>query len=145
MAPKISIVQAILASYGVNGNPAEGAISGMKASAKALVSDEDLLQDMVADSDEERRFLAKHVDILRMAGIDRVKQRGGVFWRLYKALPLALKFLLMSIWLFFVFILIPPGLYMLKNVLGSPVAMAKLLLLLLFVLLIVGLQIMIGV
>lgn len=143
--PTVSVVQALLASYGVKGNSGRKAISGFKPAAKADVSDEDLLQDMVSDSEEERRFLAKHVDILRMAGIDRIKQRGSAIWRMYRAIPFAVKMLMMSIFLFFLIIMTPAIIFMLLNVVHSKVAMAKLMLLLIFVLLIVGLQMWVGV
>ena len=74
--PKISVVQAVLGAYGVKGVKVEGAVHSLK-SRSAEVSDDAVLKDLAAESEEEQRFLEKHVAILKMAGVDRVKQRGS--------------------------------------------------------------------
>jgi hypothetical protein len=142
--PKISVVQAVLGAYGVKGVKVEGAVHSLK-SRSAEVSDDAVLKDLAAESEEEQRFLEKHVAILKMAGVDRVKQRGFILFYLVRKMPLVLRLLVGCMFAFGMLILALPAIYMLFSVIGSKVAMAKLLLLLLFVLLIMGLQMMIGV
>ena len=143
--PKISVVQAVLGAYGVKGVKVEGAVTSLKSRSLADDDTTDVLKDLVAESEEEKRFLAKHVAILKMAGVDRIKQRGFILFYIVRKMPLVLRVLIGSMFAFGVLIMALPVIYMLVSVLGSKVALAKLLLLLLFVLLIMGLQMMIGV
>jgi hypothetical protein len=140
----MSVIKAMLVAYGVEDANAKGVMPSVK-SRTANISDKTALRTQVASTYEEERFLKLHVKLLKMGGMERAAKRYKLIFYLYRKLPTLIKFAIFVMWIFFCLIICLPMLFMVGGVLTSKIAMAKLLLLLFFALMILGLQLMIGI
>ena len=121
----MSFVKALIAAYGVRDANAKGAMPSINSGTITL-SDRQLTNAEVSMTDEEEEFLKLHLKILRMSGTDNAKAKFTIYMHVFGLLPPPLKFLLIAIAAAICLLMMPTAIWMLLNVMGSRIAIAKL-------------------
>lgn len=139
----MSIFEAVLQTYGILPPNARGA--GIEKGRDSIkISDEAATTAQGVYTGEEKRFLALHARIIKMSAAERAKSRGTWAWRLFRRLPVVLQILVYIMAAAVMLLALPVVLYIMVQVFESKVACAKMLLLFLFCVLVLGLRVLLA-
>lgn len=138
-----SIFESVLTAYGLLPPGGRGALA-QRARDSVRISDEAATRAQGVYTGEEQRYLALHARILKMSAAERAVVRWRWISRLFGRLPLALRVLTVVFFLAAALLALPVVLYVLVQVFSSKVACAKMLLLALFTLLVLGARVLLG-